>query len=129
MISFHTIFFLLISWPKHLVGTKNITKGAIFGLTGGKWACSANFKITDKEAAEIVKGFSAGPGSYMIEGHKYMQLRADASSIYGKLGKGGFVAVKTGKAVVIGIYDDPIQPGAAANTVEKLGDYLKEVGY
>jgi profilin len=39
------------------------------------------------------------------------------------------VTVKTVKAILIGLYDDKIQPGQAANVVEKLADYLIDSGY
>lgn len=32
--------------------------------------------------------------------------------------------VKTKLAIIIGHYPASVQPGSAANTVEKLGDYL-----
>jgi len=37
--------------------------------------------------------------------------------------------VKIGKCILIGGYDENAQPGAAANIVEKLADYLIERGY
>jgi len=61
---------------------------------------------------------------------KYFALKADDRSIYAKQGAGGAVLVKTSKAVLIGIYDDKVQPGQCANVVEKLADYLIiETGY
>lgn len=50
-------------------------------------------------------------------------------SIYGKKGAGGVVNVKTAQAIVIGVYDDKLQPGNASNIAEKLADYLLENGY
>lgn len=58
-----------------------------------------------------------------------MTLKADARSVYGKKGATGFCAVKTNQSVLIGLYDESIQPGQCANTVEKLGDYLIENSY
>lgn len=82
----------------NLVGTKNIKAGAIFGLAGGKWACSGGFNITDAEAAAFVKGFSDTNGiranAPTIAGEKYLIIKADDQSIYGKKGKEGCVAVK-----------------------------------
>ena len=122
-----------MSWQayvdQNLVGTGHITKGAIFGVQGGKWAATPGFNISDAEAAAITKGFGAGAGSYMIEGQKYMQLAQSENTINGKLGKGGFVAEKTGMAVVIGVYQEPQQPGNAAVAVGKLADFLRENGY
>lgn len=39
------------------------------------------------------------------------------------------VCVKTKQSILIGMYDDPIQPGEATKVVETLADYLIGVGY
>jgi profilin len=122
-----------MSWQayvdQNLVGTGSIAKGAIFGAQGGLWAKSAGFNITDAEVATIIKGFTGGQSSYLIEGQKYLQLQASDSTINAKLGKDGLVAEKTNQAIVIGVYKDPTQPGAAAVAVGKLADFLRENGY
>jgi len=70
--------------------------------------------------------FAAG---ITINSVKYLGIKGDDRSIYGKKGSGGIVTVKTGQSIVIGVYSEGQQPGNAANTVEKLGDYLIENGY
>eukprot|EP00013_Stygamoeba_regulata_P004662 CAMPEP_0177639906 /NCGR_PEP_ID=MMETSP0447-20121125/6265_1 /TAXON_ID=0 /ORGANISM="Stygamoeba regulata, Strain BSH-02190019" /LENGTH=65 /DNA_ID=CAMNT_0019141953 /DNA_START=1011 /DNA_END=1208 /DNA_ORIENTATION=+ len=65
----------------------------------------------------------------MAAGAKYMTIRAEANSVYGKRGPGGIVCVKTGQALIIGVYDENVQPGQCTATVEKLGDYLRDQGY
>jgi profilin len=47
----------------------------------------------------------------------------------GKKGTAGVVLVRTGQAILIGVYNESAQPGNATNTVEKLADYLIENGY
>lgn len=64
-----------------------------------------------------------------IAGEKYIVLKADETSLYGKKGKEGVVIVKTKQALLITHYPETVQPGVAANTVEKLGIYLSSVGY
>ena len=44
-------------------------------------------------------------------------------------GKEGVVIVKTTLAILVAHHPDNVQSGAAANTVEQLGDYLIGVGY
>ena len=44
-------------------------------------------------------------------------------------GKEGIVIVKTKQAIIVTHYPESVQPGAAATTVEKLADYLVNVGY
>ncbi|MQL80469.1 hypothetical protein Taro_012913 [Colocasia esculenta] len=41
-------------------------------------------------------------------------------------GSGGVTIKKTGEALVIGIYDEPVAPGQCNMVVERLGDYLVE---
>ena len=47
----------------------------------------------------------------------------------GKQGKGGVHLVKTNQALLVGVYEAPMEPSAAATVTEKLGDYLKGVGF
>ena len=69
---------------------------------------------------------------------------ADAKSMYGKMKATGIVCVKTKQTVVVGFYDDKIQPGQCSfypvppphaplaplptgtTVVERLADYLVE---
>jgi profilin len=44
-------------------------------------------------------------------------------------GREGVVIVKTMQALIVSHYPESVQPGAAANVVEKLADYLIGVGY
>ena len=44
-------------------------------------------------------------------------------------GREGVIIVKTTQAILIAHYPEAGQPGAAANTVEQLADYLVGVGY
>merc|ERR1719420_878966 len=60
---------------------------------------------------------------------KYFYLSGDDEVIRGKQGKGGVHCVKTNQALLVGVYEDPMAPGTAAQITEKLGDYLKGVGY
>ena len=130
-----------MSWQAYvdnnLVGSGQITAGAILGLDGSQWARSAKFPNLDtatKEAMVLVKENFEKAGNAQSKGiivgkQKYMCVRADPRSVYGKAPKGGIVCVKTGKAVIVGIYDETIQTGNATKVVEDLADYLISVGY
>lgn len=91
------------------------------------------FAVKPEEVKVILGAFkdasSIRSNGLHLAGVKYFALRADDRSIYGKKGSGGCVAVKTAKGLLIGIYDETQQPGAAANVVEKLADYLINSGY
>ncbi|MCJ1430986.1 profilin, required for normal timing of actin polymerization in response to thermal stress [Xylographa pallens] len=64
-----------------------------------------------------------------VAGDKYVVIKADDRSLYGKKGKTGILIVKTTQAILISHYPETVQPGAAATTVEQLADYLIGVGY
>ncbi|KAJ8330391.1 hypothetical protein BDV3_003121 [Batrachochytrium dendrobatidis] len=126
-----------MSWQAYvdtnLVGTGKIARAAIHGLDGSLWATSKGFCVSPAEVVTISKAFGDASGirasGIMINGAKYFALRADDRSIYGKKDKSGVVLVKTKQAILIAIYDDPVQPGEANKVVEGLGDYLISVNY
>ena len=79
--------------------------------------------------------------------YQYRKCRCSGNDdvVRGKQGKGGVHVVKTNQvlkvwdtsskpkifshAVILGLYEEPMQPAEAATVTETLGDYLKGVGY
>ncbi|KAK8199872.1 profilin [Phyllosticta capitalensis] len=133
-----------MSWQAYvdtsLVGTGNVDKAAIFNAEGNSvWAASAGFTVAPNEMQEIVnaykdKGDANGIKQVQstglhVAGERFVVLKADERSLYGKKGKEGLVIVKTTQAILVTHYPESVQPGAAANTVEQLADYLISVGY
>jgi len=125
-----------MSWQGYidqLTGSGNIAQAAIVGHDGSSWATSAGFSVSAGEGAGIANNFknpsAAQSTGITAAGVKYLTIKADDRSIYGKKGNAGIITVKTGQAILIGVYKEGTQPGAAANTVEKLADYLIENGY
>lgn len=90
-------------------------------------------QLSGPEIQEVVKGFkdpmNLRVSGLKLQGVKYFLLRADDRSIYGKKGPGGVVCVKTKQAIIIGTYEEGIQPGEATKVVEQLGDYLIAANY
>lgn len=123
-------------------------------------------QINSNEAQNLAKAFKDASGiragGLHLGGLKYIALKADDRSVYGKKvrldylffirilqeesedsflygnmlkkntdiqGQGGVVCVKTKQAILIGVYDEPIQPGEATKVVEGLADYLISVNY
>uniref|UniRef100_A0A6B2LS63 Profilin n=1 Tax=Arcella intermedia TaxID=1963864 RepID=A0A6B2LS63_9EUKA len=126
-----------MSWQTYvdsnLVGTGKLAKAAILGQDGFTWASTPGFSLSIDEGLQLMAGFDdAGPlradGLY-AQGERYADLKADERSIYGRRGPCGIVCVKTVRAVMIGVYNESMQPGIAADTVEKLADYLIQCGY
>ena len=126
-----------MSWDSYvndnLVGSGHCRKAAIFGLDGTQWAASAQFGVKAGEGAAIAAVFKDPPSAFAkgatLEGEKFMAIKSDGRSFYAKKGSSGFSAVKTNQCILLGFYDDKIQPGANANVVEKLADYLIENNY
>jgi len=108
-------------------------QAAIIGLDGNPWAVSPGFGLKAGEGAKLAGQFKNPPDVFAsginINGVRYMGIKGDERSLYGKKGAGGIVNVKTGQAIIIGIYNESLQPGNAANVAEKLADYLLENGY
>jgi len=130
-----------MSWQAYvdtsLVGTGNLDKAAIFNTQGTSvWASSHGFTVSPGEIKEVIASYSdtsdlkkIQSGGFRIAGEKYMTIKADEKSVYGKKGKEGIVIVKTQQAILVAHYPETVQPGQATNTVEQLGDYLIGVGY
>ncbi|KAI9820358.1 MAG: profilin, required for normal timing of actin polymerization in response to thermal stress [Pycnora praestabilis] len=130
-----------MSWQAYvdtsLVGTGNIDKAAIFNSEGTSvWASSSGFAVAPEEIREVVAAYKdkgdvkkVQSNGLHVAGERFIVIKADDRSLYGKKGKEGIVAVKTGQAILVTHYPETVQPGVAANTVEQLADYLISVGY
>ena len=116
-----------------LVATGEITHGAIVGLNGALWAASPGFTLGNGEADALIAAFNDSTNiranGFQLKGIKYVTLKAEGRSIYGKHGTTGCATARTGQAVIIGLYDEAQKAGNAANAVEKLADYLIQQGY
>lgn len=127
----------IMSWQSYvesnLLGTKKINAAGIYGHDKSTWATSAGFQVSPQELEKLYAAFKDASGiragGLYMSGKKYIALKCDDRSVYGKLGSGGVVCVKTKQAVLIGTYDESVQPGEATSVVEKLADYLISVNY
>ena len=61
-------------------------------------------------------------------GVKYMYLSGDDKLARGKKGTDGVHISKSSTTVLIGVYDNSLQPPQAAQLVERLTTYLESVG-
>ncbi|ORY45840.1 profilin [Leucosporidium creatinivorum] len=126
-----------MSWQTYvdsnLLGTGKIAKAAILGQQGGVWAQSAGYELSPEEQAAIVAAFSdptnAQGNGVRAQGVKFMTIKADDRSVYGKKLADGIICVKTTQAVLVAEYVTPTTPGEATKIVEELGDYLLSVGF
>ncbi|KAF9328950.1 profilin, required for normal timing of actin polymerization in response to thermal stress [Podila minutissima] len=137
-----------MSWQDYvkdnLIGSGDVSQAAIIGLDGSEWATSAGFQVVGAEAQKVVSAFgdsrdpkspgyagaleAAANGIY-INGKKYVVFRTSEATVQARLGATGVHCVKTNMCILIGYYDENIQANKCSLTVEKLGDYLRGVGY
>jgi len=126
-----------MSWQDYvdnqLLASKCVTKAAIAGHDGGIWAVSEGFEVTKDEIAKLVQGFDKtdilASGGVTLANQRYIYLSGTDRIVRAKLGRNGVHCMKTNQAVIVSIYEDPVQPQQAASIVEKLGDYLMTCGY
>jgi len=90
-------------------------------------------KPTTEEQKAIIAGFTK-PDTIQANGvhlmkHKYFTLSANERTIQAKKGADGAIIVKTKQAVLVALYEAPIQAPEATPVVENLADYLISVGY
>ncbi|GAA5995667.1 profilin [Rhodotorula paludigena] len=126
-----------MSWQTYvdsnLVGSGKVSRAAILGQQGGVWASSAGYDLAPEEQSAILASFSdaasAQANGVRARGQKYLCIRADDRSVYGKKQADGIICVKTTQAVLVAEYEAPILAGEATKVVEELADYLIGVGY
>ena len=126
-----------MSWQAYvdtnLVGSGKIARAAIVGLAGGVWATSPGLDLSVDEQKAIVNSFNdAGAvqaSGIRASGQKFFTLQANDRSVYGKKAADGIILVKTKQAVLVAIYEAPVQAPEATPVVEGLADYLLSVGY
>jgi len=125
-----------MSWQDYidtqLIG-KDLKNAVIAGHDGNVWAKSQDFNVTPNEIQALLTNYgnqeSLASSGISLGGQKYFYLSGDDEVIRGKQGKGGVHCVKTNQTLLVGIYDSPMEPAQAATITEKLGEYLKGVGY
>ncbi|KAK3436366.1 profilin-1 [Eucalyptus grandis] len=112
----------------------HLTSAAIIGCDGSVWAQSSAFpQFKPEEIAAIIKDFdepgTLAPTGLFLGGMKYMVIQGEPGAVIrGKKGPGGVTVKKTSQALIIGIYDEPMNAGQCNVIVERLGDYLLDQG-
>ncbi|KAE8687540.1 Profilin-3 [Hibiscus syriacus] len=113
---------------------QHLSAAAIVGHDGSVWAKSSNFpELKANEVSDIMKDLDEpghlAPTGLHLGGSKYMVIQGEPGAVIrGKKGPGGITIKKTGQALVLGIYEEPVTPGQCNMAVERLGDYLAEQG-
>ncbi|KMZ59292.1 Profilin-1 [Zostera marina] len=111
-----------------------LTSSAILGHDGSIWAQSEKFiPFKPEEFTSIMNDFNEpgflAPTGLHVDGAKYMVIQGEPGSVIrGKKGSGGITIKKTGQALIVGLYDEPLTPGQCNMIVEGMGDYLIDQG-
>ena len=121
-----------------------LTKAAIYGFNGAKWAATDKFYVSENEIKKLNAFFlqySNVTQSLMMGGKKYQVIHYQPGAFaYLKIKDGGATVAKTNQAYVIGIYniystylyDGKSMPqcvGMCNTVVEELAKTLKELNY
>jgi len=126
-----------MSWQSYvdnqLMGTNLIQKAIIAGHDGTLWAKSDNIEPSPEELGKLSDSFDdqgpLGMSGVVIGGEKFVYLSGTDRVIRCKKGKSGLHAMKTQQAVLVAIFNEPVQHPQVANVVESLGDYLIGLQY
>jgi len=126
-----------MSWQQYvdqqLLATKMVSQAVICGHDGSIWAKSEGFAPTADELKTLLANYGAVDALSMngikLAGTKYMYLSSSDKVVRAKKGTSGIHTIKTNKALIACLYEDPIVPEQAAMVTEKLGDYLISVGF
>ncbi|KAI0175925.1 profilin [Hypoxylon sp. FL1284] len=131
-----------MSWQAYvdssLVGSGHIDKAAIISVAGDSvWAASSGFTLKPDEMKNLVNILTAGGSAvdkahadgFHVVGERFVVLKVDDRSLYGRQGRTGVCVVKTKQAIIVGHYGENVSAGNATQTVEALADYLIKVGY
>ncbi|KAG6496919.1 profilin-like [Zingiber officinale] len=114
---------------------QQLKAAAILGHDGSIWAVSPSFpQFKPEEISAIIADFNEpgtlAPTGLFLGGSKYMVIQGETGVVIrGKKGTGGITIKKTNLALIIGIYDEPMTGGQCNMVVERLGDYLYDLGF
>lgn len=110
------------------MGSHLIDKAVIAGHDGTIWAKSENITPSQDELAKLASSFEdqmcLTMSGLIIGGEKYVYLSGTDKIIRCKKGKSGVHCMKTQQAVLIAVFNEPVQHAQVASIVEGLGDYL-----
>ena len=116
------------------MATGKVDKAVLYSRAGDAvWATSGGIVLSVNEISSIATGFddpsNLQSNGLHIQSLKFMLLRADDRSIYGRHDAEGVICVRTKQTILIAHYPANVQAGEATKIVEQLADYLISVQY
>ncbi|KAJ5594721.1 Profilin [Penicillium hispanicum] len=111
------------------MGSGQFDKAGILAADfSGVIAKSSTFSLSQDDINSLAVAFTnpddAFAKGFSIGGEKFVSIRADARSLYGKKGKEGAIVVRASSATFIAHHGENAQTPNAATVVEKLVDYI-----
>jgi len=112
-----------------LMGSGKFDKAAILSPSFSEVeASSPGFSISAHELAALKEGFK-DPTSFFangitVGGEKFVAIKAEGRSVYGKKGKEGVVVVQSVSCVFVTHHPETVLTQDAAQVVENLTDYI-----
>ena len=126
-----------MSWQSYvddqLLNTKMVTHAVICGHDGNIWAKSENFAVTSEELRSLIGKYAdtslLAQSGVTVAGKIYMYHSSTDKGIRAGSMNMQLYAIKTTQTYILCVYEDPIVSEQAASVMEKLGDYLIQVGF
>merc|ERR1712166_1294756 len=121
-----------MSWEENIASLKDqgLQHVAFYGIGSGWVVPSDGSNVTAAECKTIIDNISNQSNFQMsgirAGGLKYMFLSCTDSIVRGKKVLGGIHCAKSKNTLIVGIYDDPTQPGTAAVAVENFAAHLEK---
>ncbi|CAG8891799.1 unnamed protein product [Penicillium egyptiacum] len=114
-----------------LMGSGQFDKAGILAADfSGLEAASPGFTLSQEEINSLISAYTSSDNAFAngvsVCGEKFVTIKADERSVYGKKGKEGVVIVRASSCTIIAHHNESAQTTNAATVVENLVDYLNK---
>ncbi|CAG8075005.1 unnamed protein product [Penicillium salamii] len=114
-----------------LMGSGQFDKAGILAVDfSGLSAASAGFALSQEEINSLISAYTSSDNAFAngfsIAGEKFVTIKADERSLYGKKGKEGVIVARASSCTIIAHHGEGVQTTNAATVVENLVDYLNK---
>ncbi|KAJ5151610.1 hypothetical protein N7492_009905 [Penicillium capsulatum] len=112
-----------------LMGSGQFDKAGILAADfSGLEAQSPGFTLSQDDINSLAAAFTSDANAFAngfsIGDEKFVAIKADARSLYGKKNKEGAIVVRASACTIIAHHPESVQTTNAATVVEKLVDYI-----
>ncbi|KAJ5467940.1 hypothetical protein N7475_005692 [Penicillium sp. IBT 31633x] len=112
-----------------LMGSGQFDKAGILAADfSGVEAASPGFALSQEEINSLITAYTSSDqafaNGFSVCGEKFVTIKADERSVYGKKGKEGVIVARASSCTIIAHHGESVQTTNAATVVENLVDYL-----